>query len=611
MCGIAGFISLNGGSGAGIIDLMTGTITHRGPDGSGAQTIKNVTIGHRRLSIIDIETGSQPMSSQDGSIWITYNGELYNYLEIKDELNALGASFRTKSDTEVIIKAYEKWGVDCLKKFRGMFAFGIVDSKRDLVFIARDHFGIKPVYLYKDDTSVAFASELQQFTKLPTFDRSIDKVALDNYLWLQYIPAPLTIFKKVGKLKPAHYITVSFDGRVSEQRQYWDVSYSNQTFRSRAEWLEATGSAVRDSVKAHLVSDVPFGAFLSGGIDSTLVVKYMSELMDKQVKTFSIGFQDPAYNELEYSRKASETYRTDHHTEIVTPDALKLLPDLVRHYGEPFGDSSAIPTYYVSELARRHVTMVLSGDGGDECFAGYASYMNWQQSRPVNYRKGVKRILYPFMEKLMPRRYASKETLDNWLSIVDYLNRDWREALWRPEHKESMQRYPEGFEALFRTATRFSATNRVQYMDLKTYMPYDILTKVDVASMCHSLEVRTPLIDKKVWEFAATIPEEVYMRGEGSHWEGKLLLKELLMKDFPGNFINRKKQGFAVPLEKWFSGEGEWETVINEKLLAGNSMLYEYFEPAAVSRLKKTSNTKGLWLLLFLEEWLKQFKEQN
>lgn len=609
MCGIAGFINLKGVAEESIIRLMTDSISHRGPDGFGHQLFDHIAIGHRRLSIIDLASGGQPMSDNSQKIWITFNGELYNYLELQAELKKFGHEFKTSSDTEVIIYAYKQWGEDCLKKFRGMFSFAIVDLNKKKIVLARDHFGIKPLYIYQSDSYIAFGSELQQFKKLPQFNKEIDINALDQYLWLQYIPAPLTIFKSIKKLKPAHYVTLSFDGKISSQIPYWDIDFSKKKIKTKQQWLDATDAAIHDSVKAHLVSDVPFGAFLSGGVDSSMVVEYMSKQLKNPIETFSIGFEEEAYNELKYAEVVAKKYKTNHHTEIVKPDALALLPKLVKHYGEPYGDSSCIPTYYVCELARKHVTMVLSGDGGDECFAGYGSYINWVKFMPIQYRTGFRKKMYPYLEKVLPSRYPKKDTLDNWLGHINYLNKNWRTELWKKEFQIEMSNYPEGFEELFQKTNNLSLVNKVQYMDMKTYMNYDILTKVDVASMIHSLEVRTPLIDKEVWELAATIPEDFNINNKNGEWQGKILLKKIMEKNFPKEFVNRKKQGFAVPLSKWFSSEGEFRMILEEKLLSEKSLLNQYFTSTTIRSLIQNQHTNGLWLLLFLEEWLTQFNE--
>jgi asparagine synthase (glutamine-hydrolysing) len=610
MCGIAGYIDLNSLATETVIKQMTDAISHRGPDGFGHKLFGNIAIGHRRLSIIDLSSGAQPMSDSSGNIWITFNGELYNYLELKNELITIGYKFRTSSDTEVIIYAYQKWGETCLQKFRGMFAFAIVDLTKKKLFIARDHFGIKPLFFYKSDSIIAFGSELQQFKKLPGFDKSIDINAIDQYLWLQYIPAPLTVFKAIKKVKAAHFITIDFAGNVSEQQQYWDVDFSKKQTKTKKEWLEATDAVLKDSVKAHLISDVPFGAFLSGGIDSSLVVGYMSTLLNKQVKTFSIGFEEEEYNELKYSEVVAKKFNTNHHTEIVKPDALTILPTLVKHYGEPFGDSSCIPTYYVCQLARKHVTMVLSGDGGDECFAGYNSYSTYMKHLPINYRSGIKKKLYPLQEKLFPKRYPKEDTLEKWISNMSYLQNDWRSKLWRPEYYSFMANMPTGFEEIYAKTKNYTTVNKVQYVDMKTYMNFDILTKVDIASMIHSLEVRTPLIDKEVWEFAANIPEEFNINNKSGEWYGKQLLKELMLKNFPTDFVTRRKQGFGVPISKWFAQQGELNSLLHDRLLSQNSVIKNYFNQSTILKLMEINHFGALWLILFLEEWLTQFERQ-
>lgn len=607
MCGIAGYINLTGEANDGVIEAMTNSIPHRGPDGSGVKVFNNVAIGHRRLSIIDLVSGAQPMSGSNGQLWITYNGELYNFLDLKKELTHLGHKFSTSSDTEVIIYAYKQWGESCVKKFRGMFAFGIVDLGKQIVFLARDHFGIKPLYVYTSGNCIAFGSELQQFRYVPNFNNSLNINAIDQYLWLQYIPAPLTVFNSVQKVKPAHSLTVSFTGSVSNQVNYWDVDLSRKDHKSEVEWLDSLDAALDASVKAHLVSDVPFGAFLSGGIDSSLVVGYMHKHLRQPVQTFSIGFNEADYNELPYAEEVAKKFNTVHHTEIIEPNALDILPQMVKHYGEPYGDSSAIPTYYLCRLARKHVTMALSGDGGDECFAGYNSYINWLKFMPIQYRKGLKKKIYPYLEKYLSSKYPKKDTLTEWLANINYIERDWRSKIWKDEFKAQMHLQPEGFEQLFEHTTNFSLANKAQYMDLKTYLPYDILTKVDIASMMNSLEVRTPLVDKEIWELAAAIPEELNINTDSGEWQGKLLLKKLLQKHFDASFVHRKKKGFAVPLTKWFSSEAELAALVNDKIVSQNSVLSNFFDQKNVASLLKSGRVSAIWQLLFLEEWLQLY----
>jgi asparagine synthase (glutamine-hydrolysing) len=610
MCGITGLFRTGSSVEAAELTAMNDSLRHRGPDGYGIKMFDNGGIGHRRLSIIDLSTGAQPIANENGSVWITFNGEIYNFEELKKQLIAAGHHFKTNSDTEVIVHGYEQWGYDIVKKLRGMFAFAIVDLTKKIVFAARDNFGIKPFYYYSADKTFSFASELQAFNRLSGFRKEIDMQAVDQYLWMQYIPAPKTVWKNVFKLKPAHYVVYHFNGKLEEPVQYWEIDFRHKKRKTKAEWLEECEEVIRNSVKAHLVADVPFGAFLSGGIDSTLVVSYMAGILKKPVKTFSIGFEEEAFNELHYAGIAAEKFGTEHHIEIVKPDALAILPQLVKHYGEPFGDSSAIPTYYVCQLARKHVTMVLSGDGGDEGFAGYGSYLSWMKYQAINFRSGWKKKLLPFAQEILPSRYPKTDTLENWIKKIQYIGNDTRARLWQQDMLKNFSPEMDEFDAFFENTHRLSVANKVQYMDMKTYMPYDILTKVDVASMMHSLEVRTPLIDKEVWEFAASIPEEININnGGGQNWSGKLLLKEILRKQFGDSFIDRKKMGFGVPLSKWFAPSGELHTLLNDRLLSTDSKILHCFNKSVIEELIKKNVSGHLWLLLFLEEWLQNMNE--
>lgn len=610
MCGIAGIFRAGKAVSDNELMKMTSSIRHRGPDGYGIKLFESGGIGHRRLSIIDLESGKQPMTNEDETLWITYNGEIYNYHELYDELIKYGHQFKTKSDTEVIVHGYEQWGYDVIKKLRGMFSFALADEKKKKIFVARDHFGIKPFYYFFTNGCFAFGSELQVFRFVHEFTGDLDLQAMDEYLWLQYIPAPKTIFKNIYKLKPAHYLVYNFNGTLEEPHQYWDVDFSNKKVKTEKEWLNELDAVLRKSVEAHLISDVPFGAFLSGGIDSTLIVSYMSQILKQPVKTFSIGFHETEFSELEFSKIAAKKYRTDHHVEIVKPDALEILPKLVQHYGEPYGDSSAIPTYYVSELARKHVTMVLSGDGGDECFAGYGTYLGWMKDNFALNGVGWKKEISKVLNKFFPSRYAKFGTLERWFNHIQYISVPNRSELWKEDFKINLNKESKLFLQLQEDSKNFSIANKLQYMDLKSYMPYDILTKVDIASMIHSLEVRTPLIDKEVWEFAATIPEKfnIDFNDNENKWEGKLLLKKILLKDFDNDFINRKKMGFSVPLTKWFAKNGELRETLEDHLVSENSNVLFYFERKKINQMLEQMHTGPLWLLLFLEEWLRNFK---
>lgn len=618
MCGIVGIIRSGKPAGKEEIERMTSALSHRGPDGSGIWREHNVAIGHRRLSIIDLETGQQPMCNEDGTVWITYNGELYNFPDLRKNLEERGHRFKTRSDTEVIVHAYEEWRDACVERFRGMFAFGIVDQKRQRVFLARDHLGIKPLVYYSDGDCCAFASEIQALRPIDGARFSLDLQAIDQYLWLQYIPPPRSVFKEVKKLPPAHRMSVTFDGHVSEPEEYWRIEFKPDHGKSEQDWLEGLDAVLTDSVKAHLVADVPFGAFLSGGVDSSAVVAYMARVMERPVKTFSIGFEEDAYNELKYAEVAAKRWGTEHHFAIVRPNALEILPTLVRHYGEPFGDSSAVPTYYVCKMARQHVPMVLSGDGGDETFAGYHSYLAWMKylsggNPPVG--PAWKQALYPYAQRLFPSRYPAflkhGAELENWLSFINYIPTRQRKSLWRREYHHVVSARIECFEKEFSRAGAYTHASKGQYLDLKTYLPFDILTKVDVASMMNSLEVRTPFADRRVVEFAATIPESFNIRkDETGEWHGKLLVKKLMERFYPADFVSRRKMGFGVPLQTWFARTGSLHGEVVRRLTGKDSQLHEYFNPTAMGKLIHDNLSGPVWLLLFLEEWLREHERK-
>ena len=595
MCGIAGLVQFdNRSADNGRTLLLTRALAHRGPDDEGFVRRGPAMLGHRRLSIIDLTGGRQPLANEDESIWITCNGEIYNFQTLRVQLEALGHRFRSRTDTEVIVHAYEEWGDDCLKRLRGMFAFAVLDERRQRLLLARDHFGIKPLYYLETPSFFAFASELQALRQLPEVPWALDLQAMDDYLGLQYIPAPATIYGSARKVPPACRLSVSFDGRVTQPESYWQLDFAPNAGRSQADTLAELDSVLRESVKAHLMADVPFGAFLSGGVDSSTVVAYMAELMGRPVKTFSIGFDEAGHNELGYARQVSRAFGTEHHEEVVRSDALGILPELVRHYGEPFGDNSAIPTYYVSRLARDRVPMVLSGDGGDECFAGYDdTYMPWLRHLAAgdSGRLGGE-----------PRALS----VEDYLPFVSSSPR-WREALWRPELRASRTSSPPPlFEKEFVRARHWAGCSQAQYLDLKTYLPHSVLTKVDIASMMHGLEVRTPIVDTKVVEFAATIPFEYNVSMAGEEWAGKLMLKKIAARWFPGNFVARPKQGFGLPLSPWLGEGGALARAATERLQDPQTPLRHYFNADQVNDVIQRKSENLVWRLLVLDEWLRQ-----
>jgi len=609
MCGITGLLNPNGKVNRQQLEAMTQALSHRGPDGEGIWLCERVAIAHRRLAIIDLATGQQPLSNEDETIWVTFNGEIYNYLELRQQLIALGHRFKTQSDTEIIVHAYEEWGDHCVEKFRGMFAFGLVDLNTRRIFLARDHLGIKPLYYLHTPNCFAFASEIQALRQLKNIPWDLDLIAIDQYLTLQYIPAPRTAFENVKKLPPAHRFSISFDGVLSEPQEYWQLNFRPDFSRSEADWLEELDFIIQDSIKTHLVADVSFGAFLSGGVDSSAIVAYMSQILPQPVKTFSIGFEEEEFNELQYAQIAASVCQTEHHTEIVKAEAVEtLLPKLVKHYGEPFGDSSAIPTYYVCQMARQQVTMVLSGDGGDECFAGYNTYRNWMTWLNGDDKPKWKKWLYPLASYLRSSRYPPlSPTLEAWLKFMTQISPAFRSRLWRQDYRYLSKLNIEAFERESFKIEGYQWSQKAQYLDIKTFMPFSILTKVDIASMMNSLEVRTPLVDVPVFEFAAQIPEclNIAKNSQGD-WEGKLLFKKLLSRYYSPEFLHRPKMGFSTPVEKWFSHQGSSRAYLEARLLGEDSQLAQFFEPEIIQKFIDDSATQPLWLLLFLGEWLVQ-----
>ncbi len=626
MCGIVGYVDKTGrAADRSIIEAMTSTLSHRGPHGNGIYTFRNVSIGHRRLAIIDLDTGTQPMSNEDDTIWITYNGELYNYKELRKILEQKGHTFKTHSDTEVIIHAYEEWGKRAVEYFRGMFAFGIIDTRNFEIFLARDHIGIKPLVYVNNSETFAFSSELQAFYALPAFDARLNINALDQYLTFRYIPAPLTVYHNTCKLLPAHRMAVSFDGDIKYIENYWDIRFKPDTLKTEDDWLEELDHRLRDSVKKHLIADVPVGALLSGGIDSTLIVKYMTELQgENSVQTFSIGFPEDQYSELPYTEIVNDTYKTDQYSKIISPDSIDILPALVKHYGEPFGDDSCIPTYYLSQFASEYVTVVLSGDGGDELFCGYTTYEKWLDLIEGRFLEMYKK--YPWWKKfayiVLHHTYTSRypykyyegydPTVELWIEQMQNIDARWKKKLWKNEFHRSIDGIPDTFKEATEHIDSLSPVHMAQYLDMKTLLPSRLLPKVDIVSMMNGLEVRTPFADKEILEFACTIPDTVNLkRNDGNTYTGKYLLKKLLSNDFNNNFIYRNKTGFNIPIYEWFSVNGNKRRVFEEYLLRADSHISEYFRRDAISALFKHNKIRALWALLFLEIWLEHVYTAN
>jgi asparagine synthase (glutamine-hydrolysing) len=569
MCGICGIFEYERRTDtpAEIVHRMNQTMIHRGPDDGGVFVGPGIGLGHRRLSIIDLAGGHQPMSNEDKTIWVLLNGEIYNYPELRAELLQRGHKFATKSDTEAIVHLYEDYGEDCFAKLRGMFAIAIWDSKNRKLVLARDRVGKKPLFYAADRTRILFGSELKALLTGDSLSREMDEQALSDYFSFGYIPAPKTIYRSVRKVMPGHYLVASASG-VRETR-YWDLSFNKVEERSEGEWGERLRHELCEATRVRLMSDVPLGAFLSGGIDSSAVVAMMSHLMKRAVTTCSIGFNEEKYNEAEYALQVSQLFSTDHHVETVRPNAVEIVDKLAWHYDEPFADSSAIPTYYVSKIARQYVTVALGGDGGDESFAGYRRYkLDYYENRlrnrvPAGLRRSVFGPLGRWYPPLgwAPRVFRAKSTfqslsrspLEGYFNSISYFRPDDKERLFTSDFRARLGNYEsiEVFREYYDRADTEDPLSKIQYVDIKTYLTDDILTKVDRASMAVSLEVRAPMLDHKFLELAASIPSNLKLR----NGTGKYILKKALEPTLPSEILYRQKQGFAIPLGDWFKRE--------------------------------------------------------
>ena len=570
MCGIVGIMHLNGTRPVSreLLEHLNETQHHRGPDAGALHLEPGVGLGHRRLSIIDLSTGQQPLYNEDGSVGVVFNGEIYNYQELIPELAAAGHVFRTRSDTEVIVHGWEEWGEDCVRRFRGMFAFALWDRKRQTLFLARDRLGVKPLYYAVLKDTLIFGSELKAITAHPDFPRELDPFAIEEYFALGYVPEPRTIYRAARKLPPAHTLAVRRGEALPEAREYWDVRFSLNNPIGEADAQAELVERLRESVRLRMISDVPLGAFLSGGVDSSAVVATMAQVSAEPVSTCFIGFRDPAFDESAYARSVAERYRTRHCVDMVDSDDFSLVDVLARTYDEPYADSSALPTYRVCQLARRHVTVALSGDGGDENFAGYRRYrLHAMEERlrgmlPLSVRRpafGLLGRVYPKAD-WAPQVLRAKTTFqalartsaDAYFHSMSVMRDDMRVRLYSNRFKAQLAGYS-AVDVFRRHAARAGTDDAialVQYLDLKTYLVGDINTKVDRASMAHSLEVREPLMDHPLVEWLASLPSSLKVRGG----EGKVLLKSAMESHLPRELLYRPKMGFAVPLARWFRG---------------------------------------------------------
>ncbi|MCW5970255.1 MAG: asparagine synthase (glutamine-hydrolyzing) [Blastocatellales bacterium] len=611
---------------AGAIRRMTAAIHHRGPDAEGFWSDPHCTLGHRRLAIIDLsESGRQPLSNEDGTVWITFNGEIYNFQQLRSRLESLGHRFRTRTDTETIVHAYEQWGTDCLKHLRGMFAFGVWDAPRRRLFLARDRVGKKPLFYSRSGDRLLFASELQGILADAEVSREVDHSAINAYLSWGYIPAPHTAFRPIRKLPPAHFLVLEETpaGWVEKVERYWRLDYAPKLKLDEREACEALREKLSEAVRLRMISDVPLGAFLSGGIDSSIIVGLMAQQSAQPVKTFSIGFNEAAWDETEHAERIARRWGTDHRKFIVEPNAIEVLPKLVRHYGEPYADSSAVPTFYVSQLTRNEVTVALNGDGGDESFAGYERYLG---NRIASYIRGVpgSGAAARLLGSVIPDSLDSKSRLRRarrFLQVaaepmdvrygrwVGYFSGADKSEMYSREFRAGLNgSSPEGWmEEHFARAARLDPVEAAMAVDVETYLPYDLLVKVDITSMANSLEARSPFLDHEVMELAARLPVGMKLRGR----ESKYILKRAFGDLLPRENVERRKMGFGAPVSEWF--RGEMKDLLRDALLSEQSRRRGYFDERAVRRRfgdhveRRADHGFALWNLLMLELWHREF----
>ena len=624
MCGIVGQVKDDGGRvDRALLARMCAGLEHRGPDSRGVHASEGAGLGIQRLRVIDLETGDQPIYNEDRTVAVVLNGEIYNYRELRDRLQRSGHRFATQGDTEVIVHLYEEEGPACVRSLHGMFAFALWDLERRQLLLARDRVGKKPLFYAQRPGRLSFASELGALMQDPEISRAVDHRAIDCFLAYQYVPAPYSAFRAVRKLPPASTLVYK-DGRATIER-YWRLDYG----RKRAvgdprELHEEIRDSIRRAVRRRMIADVPLGAFLSGGIDSSAVVAAMAEESSHPVKTFSIGFENEAFNELAHARRIAELFETEHHEFVVRPDAIDIAPKLVRHYGEPFADSSAIPSFYLAELTRRHVTVALNGDGGDESFAGYTRYVaNLMAHRLDTLPLPVRRAMSAVGERMPTNRNASStlsraRRLARSLSLdpparyarhMSYFDMFEREELYTDEYKELVgaSAAPQVIADPWYAATGESPIDVMLEVDVETYLPGDLLVKMDIATMAYSLEARSPLLDHEFMEMAAALPASCKLRGR----EKKVLLRDALRGWLPSEILDRPKQGFGVPIVDWF--RNELRGYVEEILLDGSSRERGYFRESYVKSLldRHVRGTEDasyrIWALLMLELWHREF----
>lgn len=625
MCGIAGIFDTLATReiDQALLTTMNQAQHHRGPDETGFYAEPGAGLAHKRLSIIDLSSGQQPLFNEDGSVAVVFNGEIYNFIELMTELQSLGHLFRTHCDTEVIVHAWEQWGEACVTRFRGMFAFGLYDRKQQTLFLARDRMGVKPLfYALLDDGQLIFGSELKVLTAHPGLRRDLDPCAIEDYFAYGYVPEPRTIYRQAFKLSPAHTLTIRRGVALPQPRQYWDVPFNSVGTISCQDAQQELQERLRESVKIRLMSEVPLGAFLSGGVDSSAVVAMMAGLMKEPVNTCSIGFIDPDYNESEFAALVANRYQTHHSLDTVDTNDYGLIDTLAKLYDEPYADSSAIPTYRVCQLAKKRVTVALSGDGGDETFAGYRRY-SWHmhEERVRNLLpRSVRRPLFGLLGRIYPKadwapkmfrarttfQALARDSMAAYFHSVSFVPDELRERMFSPAFKRDLQGY-QAIEVMRRHAANAPdhPLSAIQYIDYKTYLVGDINTKVDRASMAHALEVRAPLLDHLLIEWASGLPPELKLHGG----EGKYLFKKAMEAYLPAEVLYRPKMGFSVPLANWLRGplREQTRTALTGPLMIDSGLFDMDFLCEMVDQHQRGLHdySTPIWALLMFEAFLR------
>jgi asparagine synthase (glutamine-hydrolysing) len=624
MCGIAGFLVAEQDldAAAASVRRMCDRMEHRGPDDHGLLVADPMVLGHRRLSIIDLRSeAAQPMTNEDDSLALVVNGEIYNFAELRAELERKGHRFKSNSDSEVVLHLYEEEGPDCLPRLRGMYALALWDKGRQRLLLARDRFGKKPLYYHHGPHGLVFASELQALVACGHVTREVDLDAVDAYLALQYVPAPRTAYLGIRKLLPGHSLGCQ-PGQAPSLRRYYALRFDRRTDLDFEEAKLELQRLVQEAVRIRMVSDVPLGAFLSGGVDSSLVVACMARASSRPVQTFSIGFPSQDHSELAYAGRVARLFGTEHHEMVVAPDMVSIIPKLVHHYGEPYGDTSAVPTWYLSQFTRQHVTVALSGDAGDEGFAGYNRYQYARIARALTGLPGpvpalltglLSRLPLPALQPIRDfGRRLMQDEASRYLGFIAHFPHDDRLGLYSTQMRDRFARDPIGldFAERLRASSARDPVSRLQDLDFQTYLPDDILVKVDIASMAHALEVRCPLLDHEVVEFAASLPSKMKLRG----LTGKAILKAAAADWLPRNILDRRKQGFALPIDRWM--REDLAGMSRDLLLDPTARARGLFSPAAVEQLltrHQEGESRGLqiWNLLMLEHWFRAFIDRS